>query len=142
MTLWMEGHTDRFRVLVSHAGLFDLASFYGSTEEQWFPEWEFGGTPWDEPETYARWSPSHYVANWKTPMLVIQGGKDYRVPEAQAFAAFTALQRRGVPSQLLSFPAENHWVQKPQSSILWYDAVLGWLDRWLRTPESSPHPAP
>lgn len=130
MILWMAGHTDRFRCFVNHAGLFDLASFYGTTEEQWFPEWEFGGMPWTKPEEYARWSPSAFVSNWKTPMLVTHGGKDYRVPEAQAFAAFATLQRLGIPSELLHFANENHWVLKPQNGILWYDTVLAWLDRW------------
>jgi dipeptidyl aminopeptidase/acylaminoacyl peptidase len=131
MVNWIAGHTDRFRCLVSHAGLFDLESFWGSTEEQWFPEWEFGGPPWEKPAAYAQWSPSATVQNWKTPMLVTLGGRDYRVPDAQGFAMFTALQRRGIPSEMIYFPSENHWILKPQTSILWHDAVLGWLGRWL-----------
>jgi dipeptidyl aminopeptidase/acylaminoacyl peptidase len=131
MAQWIAGHTDRFRCLVSHAGLYDLASFYGTTEEQWFPEWEFLGTPWEKPELYARWSPSSAVGNWQTPMLLTAGLRDYRVPESQSFAAFTALQRRDVPSELLCLAGENHFVLQPQNSILWYDAVLGWLGRWL-----------
>lgn len=131
MVDWIAGHTGRFRCLVSHAGLFDLQSFWGSTEEQWFPEWEFGGTPWEKPAAYAQWSPSSSVQNWKTPMLVTFGGRDYRVPEAQGFATFTALQRRGIPSEMMVFPSENHWILKPHTSILWHDAVLGWLARWL-----------
>jgi dipeptidyl aminopeptidase/acylaminoacyl peptidase len=131
MMYWMAGHTDRFRCLVSHAGLYDLESFYGATEELWFPEWEFMGTPWDHPESYAQWSPRHSVRGWKTPMLVTEGARDYRVPEAQGFAAFTALQRRGIPSELLWFAGENHFIVKPQNSILWYDTMIGWFDRWL-----------
>jgi len=138
---WIAGHTDRFRCLVSHAGLFDLESFWGSTEEQWFPEWEFGGTPWEKPAEYARWSPSSAVQNWQTPMLVTLGGRDYRVPESQGFATFATLQRRGIPSEMIYFPTENHWILKPQNSILWHDAVLGWLGRWLApvAPDASAH---
>lgn len=142
MMLWMAGHTNRFRCLVSHAGLFDLASFYGTTEELWFPEWEFLGTPWEKPELYARWSPTSAVGNWKTPMLLTTSGCDYRVPDSQSFAAFTALQRRGVPSELLWFASENHFVLQPQNSIRWYDAVLGWLDRWLAPAVPPPGAAP
>jgi len=131
MMFWIAGQTDRFRCLVSHAGLYDLESFYGTTEEQWFPEWEFLGTPWDTPNTYARWSPSQHVGKWRTPMLVTGGSKDYRVPESQAFAAFAALQRRGIPSELLMFSGENHFITKPHNSILWYDTVLAWFARWL-----------
>lgn len=132
MIAWMAGHTGRFRCLVSHAGLYDLASFWGTTDEQWFPEWEFLGTPWENPEAYARWSPSSHVGTWKTPTLVSLGGRDLRVPDGQGLEMFAALQRRGVPSELLVFPEENHWVLEPRNSILWYDAVLAWLDRWLR----------
>jgi dipeptidyl aminopeptidase/acylaminoacyl peptidase len=141
MMYWMAGHTDRFRCLVSHAGLYDLESFWGTTEEQWFPEWEFGGTPWEENTSYARWSPSRFAQNWKTPILVTEGAKDYRVPEAQGFAAFTALQRRGVPSQLLWFSGENHHILKPQNAILWYDSVIGWFDRWLAPQAVAASPA-
>ncbi|MFQ5599627.1 MAG: prolyl oligopeptidase family serine peptidase [Candidatus Krumholzibacteriia bacterium] len=131
MINWIAGQTDRFRCLVNHAGLFDLRNFYGATEEQWFPEWEFGGTPWEKPENYKLWSPSNYVKYWETPMLVIHGGLDYRVPESEGFATFTALQRRGIPSKFLHFPDENHWVLKPQNAILWQDTILDWLERWL-----------
>jgi dipeptidyl aminopeptidase/acylaminoacyl peptidase len=140
MINWMQGHTDRFRCLVSHDGIFDLRSFYGATDEHWFAEWEFGGTPWENPEPYEHWSPSTYVKSWKTPMLLVQGGKDYRVPEGEAFAAFEALQRLGVPSQLLQFPDETHWVSKPRDSIIWYDTVLAWLDRWLQQPAPAQRP--
>ena len=132
MVNWIEGHTDRFKCLVSHDGEFDEFSSYYSTEELWFPEWEEGGTPWDPDTTYERWSPAAFVANWKTPMLVIHGARDFRLPETGGFAVFTALQRRGIPSKLLYFPDENHWVLKAKNSILWHDTVIGWLDQWLK----------
>ena len=131
MVNWILGHTNRFKALVSHASLFNLESFYGATEELWFPEWEFGGTPWDNPEMYARWSPHRFVKNFATPTLVVHGELDYRVPVGEGFQLFTALQRRGVPSRLLYFPDEGHWVLKPQNSRLWHETVLGWFDRHL-----------
>ena len=129
---WIAGHTDRYRALVSHDGVFDLASMYGATEELWFPEWEFKGAYWDNPEMYERWSPSRYVKNFKTPTLVVHGELDYRVPLEQGLGMFTALQRRGVPSRLVVFPDENHWVLKPANSVRWYREVITWLDRWAR----------
>jgi dipeptidyl aminopeptidase/acylaminoacyl peptidase len=107
---------------------------YYSTEELWFPEWEHGGPYWAAPEAHEKHNPANYVERWETPMLVVHGGLDYRVPETQALATFNTLQRRGVPSELLFFPDENHWVLQPANSILWHDTVLGWLDRWLRAP--------
>jgi dipeptidyl aminopeptidase/acylaminoacyl peptidase len=130
MINWIAGHTDRYRALVSHDGLFNLESMYGSTEELWFAEWEFKGAPWDNPETYAKWTPSAHVKDFKTPTLVVHGERDYRVPLEQGLQMFTALQRRGVPSKLLVFPDENHWVLKPVNSLRWYDEVLGWLAQW------------
>jgi dipeptidyl aminopeptidase/acylaminoacyl peptidase len=130
MINWINGHTDRFRCLVSHDGELDVKSSYYSTEELWFPEWEFGGTPWEHPEGYEKVSPEAFVAQWKTPMMVVHGAKDFRLPETEGFGVFTALQRRGIPSQLLYFPDENHWVLKPRNSVRWYDTVLAWLDRW------------
>jgi dipeptidyl aminopeptidase/acylaminoacyl peptidase len=103
---------------------------YYETEELWFPEWEHGGPAFAEEADYERHNPVAHVASWSTPMLVIHGALDYRVPETQGFAAFTALQRRGIPSRLLYFPDENHWVLKPSNSILWHETVLDWLDRW------------
>jgi len=132
MMNWLEGHTDRFRCLVNHDGLFGLRSMYFSTEELWFPEWDLGGTPWEAPESYRRWDPSEFVGNWKTPMLVIHGGKDYRVVDTEGLSTFTALQRRGIPSRLLYLPDEGHWVTKPQNSKKWHDTVLEWLDRFLK----------
>ena len=133
MVNWIAGHTDRYRALVSHDGVFDLRSMYGATEELWFVDWEFKGPYWDNPEMYERWSPSRFVQNFKTPTLVVHGELDYRVPLEQGLAMFTALQRRGVPSRLLVFPDENHWVLKPQNSVRWYQEVIGWLDRWSRS---------
>jgi dipeptidyl aminopeptidase/acylaminoacyl peptidase len=132
MINWIAGHTDRFRCLVNHDGLFSLRSMYYSTEELWFPEWDLGGPPWEAEELYRRWDPAVFVENWKTPMLVIHGGRDYRVADTEGISAFTALQRRGVPSKLLYFPDEDHWVMKPRNMKLWHETVLDWLDRYLR----------
>ena len=129
---WIAGHSDRYRALVSHDGVFDLASMYGSTEELWFPEWEFKGPFWENPEMYRRWSPSGFVQNFKTPTLVIHGEQDFRLTLEQGLGMFTALQRKGVPSRLLVFPDENHWVLKPANSVRWYREVIGWLDRWAK----------
>ncbi len=132
MINWILGHTNRFKALVSHDGLFNLESVYGATEELWFPEWEFGGTPWDNPEQYEKWSPHRFVKNFATPTLVIHGELDYRVPVDQGMQLFTALQRKGVPSKLLLFPDEGHWVLKPQNSKVWHQTVLDWFDQWLK----------
>ena len=132
MINWIAGQTDRFRALVTHDGVFDLVSMYGSTEELWFPEWEFGGPYWANPEGYARHNPRDFVKNFKTPTLVVHGEKDYRVPVEQGLAMFTALRRQGVPARLVVFPDENHWVLKPANSVRWYDEVVGWLDRWTK----------
>ena len=125
---WIAGHTDRFRCLVSHDGVFDTTAMYGSTEELWFPEWEFHGPPWQNPELYRKLSPSTYAKNFRTPTLVVQGELDFRVPVEQGFGMFTALQRQGVESRLLYFPDEGHWVLKPKNSRLWYHTVLDWID--------------
>ncbi len=133
---WILGHTGRFKALVSHAGVFDLRSMAGSTEELWFPIWEFKGMPWDNPEMYEKWSPSYFVKDFKTPTLVIGGELDFRVPYTQDLQLFTALQLQKVPSKLLIFPDEGHWVQKPQNSVLWYQTVLDWLGQWVKKPAS------
>jgi dipeptidyl aminopeptidase/acylaminoacyl peptidase len=135
MINWINGHTNRFKCLVNHDGGFDEFANYFTTEELWFPEWEFKGVPWERPELYDKFAPSRYVAKWQTPTLVIHGAKDYRVIDAEGIATFTALQRRGIPSELLYFPDENHWVLKPQNSIVWHDAILAWLERWLKERE-------
>jgi len=132
MINWINGHTNRFKCLVNHDGGFDEFVSYFTTEELWFPEWEFKGLPWEHPDLYLKFSPSRYVANWQTPTLVIHGAKDYRVVETEGIATFTALQRKGIPSEFLYFPDENHWVLKRKNSILWYETVIGWLDRWLK----------
>jgi dipeptidyl aminopeptidase/acylaminoacyl peptidase len=133
MVNWIAGAwPDRFRCLVSHAGNLDERFAYFATEELWFPEWEHGGTPWENPESYAKHNPVDLVKNWKTPMLVIHGALDFRVVETGGFGTFTALQRKGIPSKLLHFPDENHWVLKPANSVLWHDTVLDWLDRWTQ----------
>jgi dipeptidyl aminopeptidase/acylaminoacyl peptidase len=135
---WIAGHTDRFKCLVSHDGVYDLAAEYGSTEELWFPEWEMRGTPWDDPEAYRKWSPSTYARSFKTPTLVVQGELDFRVPVEQGLGMFTALQRRGIESRLLYFPDEGHWVLKPRNSQLWYRTVLDWIDAHAKkAPEGS-----
>jgi dipeptidyl aminopeptidase/acylaminoacyl peptidase len=132
MINWIEGHTDRFTCLISHSGVFDLRSMHGSTEELWFLEWEFKGTPWTNKEIYEKWSPSHYVQNFKTPCLVIHGQNDFRVPVTQGFQLFTSLQRQKIPSMMLYFPDEDHFVQKPQNAELWWKTVHEWLEKYLR----------
>lgn len=132
MMNWMEGHNDKgvFKCLVSHDGMYDAASMFGSTEELWFPIWEFKGTPWSNPNSYKKWSPSSYVKDFKTPMLVIHGQNDFRLDVSQGFQLFTALQLQGVPSEMLYFPNEFHFVTKPQDSKLWYDTVLQWIAKY------------
>ena len=134
MVDWMLGHTHRFKAFVSHAGVFDLRSMAGSTEELWFPTWEFRGMPWESPETYAKWSPSYFVKDFQTPTLVIHGELDYRVPYTQGLQLYTSLQLMKVPSKLLVYPDEGHWIQKPQNSMLWYDTFLDWVGEWLKKP--------
>jgi dipeptidyl aminopeptidase/acylaminoacyl peptidase len=132
MVNWILGHTDRFKALVSHAGVFDLRSMAGETEELWFPLWEFRGMPWDNPEVYAQWSPSYFVKNFKTPTLVIHGEQDYRVPYGQGLQLFTALQLQKAPSKLVLFPDEGHWINKPRNAILWYQSFIDWITEWTR----------
>ncbi len=121
---------DGFRCLVNHDGVFDNRMMYFSTEELWFPEWEHGGPYWRSPEGHEKHNPALFVDQWQTPMLVIHGALDYRVPETQGLAAFTALQRRGIPSRFLYFPNENHWILRPANSLFWHETVLAWLGRW------------
>jgi dipeptidyl aminopeptidase/acylaminoacyl peptidase len=133
MMNWIEGQwPDRFKCIVQHDGVFDARAMAYETEELWFDEWEHGGkTYYEDPKAFERWNPVNYVAAWKTPQLVITSEKDFRIPYTQGLAAFTALQRRGIPSKLLVFPDENHWVLKPKNSIQWYGEVFGWLGRWM-----------
>jgi len=133
MINWIAGNwPDRFRCLVAHDGNIDERAAYFETEELWFPEWDHMGTPWDNPQNFEKHNPANFIKNWKTPMLVVHGGQDFRVVETQGIGSFNVLQRRGIPSQFLYFPDENHWVLKPANSILWHDTVIGWLDRWLK----------
>jgi dipeptidyl aminopeptidase/acylaminoacyl peptidase len=131
MVNWMAGHEHPFRCFVSHAGIFDRERFYYQTDELWFSEWESGGTPWVNPKGHEHHNPAGRVGYWRTPILIIHGEKDFRVPYTQGLSAFTALQRKGVPSKLLFFPDEGHWVLKPQNARQWYRTVLAWLDQWL-----------
>ena len=132
MVDWVLGHTQRFKALVSHAGVFDLRSFFGGTEELWFPLWEFGGAPWDNPDGYAKWSPSYFVKEFRTPTLVIAGELDFRIPYEQSLQLFSALQLQKAPSKLIVFPDEGHWISKPQNAALWYQNVVDWLDSWVK----------
>jgi dipeptidyl aminopeptidase/acylaminoacyl peptidase len=129
---WIMGQTDAFKCLISHDGVFDLRSMWGSTEELWFPEWEQKGTPWTNPEQYTKWSPSYYVKNFKTPTLVVHSQNDLRVPLEQGLQLFSSLQRMKVPSKLLYFPDEDHFVNKPQNAALWWKTKLDWLATWLK----------
>ena len=132
MMNWIAGNwADRFDCLVQHDGLFDMRSFYYTTEELWFPKWDFGGSYAENSELYERWNPVNFVGNWQTPMLVITGEQDFRVPYTQGLASFTALQERGIDSRLLVFPDENHWVLDPANSLQWHATVFDWLDRHL-----------
>lgn len=133
MTNWIEGNwPDRFRCIVTHDGNLDERAAYYDTEELWFPEHDHLGTPWSNPKEYEKHNPVDFVKNWKTPTLVVHGGRDYRIVDAQGIMTFTTLQRLGVPSKFLYFPDENHWVLKPRNSILWHETVLGWLDQWTK----------
>jgi dipeptidyl aminopeptidase/acylaminoacyl peptidase len=132
MINWILGHNNRFKCLVSHDGMFNTESAYGTTEELWFPEWEFGSTPWTNREGYRKWSPHLFAAQFKTPTLVVHGQLDYRLDVSEGFQLFTTLQRLKVPSKMLYFPDEGHWVLKPQNSQLWYKAVNGWVESYLK----------
>ena len=141
MINWINSQTDKFTCLVNHDGVFNLEAEYFNTEELWFPEWEFHGTPWDvkqkvkngemEENLYEKYSPHNYCQNMNTPTLVIHGGKDYRVCETESLSLFTVLQRRGVPSKFLFFPDENHWCLKPRNWKKWQSTINDWLDTWL-----------
>jgi dipeptidyl aminopeptidase/acylaminoacyl peptidase len=133
MVNWIAGQwPDRFRCLISHAGNLDERMAYFDTEELWFPEWDHIGTPWTNPESYEKHNPVSYVQSWKTPMLIIHGALDFRVVDTQGLSVFNACQRLGIPSKLLYYPDEGHWIQKPHNAIQWQNTVLDWLDRWLK----------
>ena len=146
MMNWIEGRwPDRFKCIVQHDGVFDARAMAYETEELWFDEWEHGGKAYYEaPAEFEKWNPVNYVQNWRTPQLVITSEKDFRIPYTQGIAAFTALQRRNIPSRLLIFPDENHWVLKPKNSVQWYDEVFGWMGRYIggQMPAVQPVPAP
>jgi dipeptidyl aminopeptidase/acylaminoacyl peptidase len=127
-------HQGRFKALVSHCGLFNLESWYGTTEEMFFANWDIGGPYWDQrlANDYKKHSPHKYVQNWTAPILVIHGGKDFRVPDTQGLEAFQAAQLRNIPSRLLYFPEEGHWVLGPQNGIIWHTEYFNWLDKWLK----------
>ncbi|MBZ5666151.1 MAG: S9 family peptidase [Acidobacteriia bacterium] len=132
MANWVLGHTDRFKCIVTHDGMFNTYSAWGTTEELWFNNWEFKGTPYTNPEMYDKWNPRNYAKNFKTPTLVIHSQLDYRLDVSEGFQLFTTLQTMGVPSKMLYFPDEGHWVLKPQNSQLWYKTVNDWVDRWTK----------
>jgi dipeptidyl aminopeptidase/acylaminoacyl peptidase len=131
MTNWILGHTDRFKCIVTHDGMFNTESAWGTTEELWFNEWEFKGTPYTNRDLYRKWSPHLSATNFKTPVLVVHGQLDYRLDVSEGFQLFTTLQRLKVPSKMLYFPDEGHWVLKPQNSQLWYRTVNEWVDQWV-----------
>jgi dipeptidyl aminopeptidase/acylaminoacyl peptidase len=138
MANWILGHTTRFKCIVSHDGMFNPESAYGTTEEMWFNEWEFNGKPWDyygkadAENPYRKWAPMMYAKNFKTPTLVVHGQLDYRLDVSEGYQLFDTLQRLGVPSKMLYFPDEGHWVLKPQNSQLWYKTVNDWVDQWVK----------
>jgi dipeptidyl aminopeptidase/acylaminoacyl peptidase len=133
MMNWIEGNwPDRFRCIVNHDGIFDARMMYYATEELWFEEAEHGAPQYENPQAYEKFNPINFVSKWHTPMLVVHGEQDFRIPYDQGIAAFTALQRRGIESRLLIFPNENHWVLQPADSVQWYQTVLGWLDSHLK----------
>ena len=142
MMNWIEGNwPERFRCIVQHDGVFDARAMAYETEELWFDEWEHGGHAYYEaPQEFERWNPVNYVEKWKTPQLVVTSENDFRIPYTQGIAAFTALQRRDIPSRLLIYPDESHWVLKPKNSRQWYDEVFSWMGRYLGTPSSGAKP--
>ncbi len=133
MVNWFQAKVpERFATLITHCGVYNFVSMYGATDEVWFDEWDHGGTPWDKPEEYARFSPHSYAKNFRTPHLVIHGAYDFRIPYTEAMQLFTALQRQGVPSKFVFFHDESHFVAKPANSEFWHNTVFGWLAQYLR----------
>jgi dipeptidyl aminopeptidase/acylaminoacyl peptidase len=132
MANWLLGHTDRFKCIVSHDGVFNTESAYGTSEELWFPEWEFKGPPWKNRELYRKFSPHLFADKFKMPTLVVHGQLDYRLDVSEGFQLFTTLQRLKIPSKMLYFPDEGHWVLKPQNSRLWYKPVNDWVEQWCK----------
>src|SRR2546427_114563 len=134
MIYWMAGHTSRFKTLVAHDGLFNPVNMAGTTEELWFVDWEFGGTPYANRALYEKWSPLNFVQNWKTPILIVHSQLDYRVDLSEGYQAFTAAKLQGVPAKFLYFPDEGHWVLRPRNRRLWWETVLDWIDQYLKPP--------
>jgi dipeptidyl aminopeptidase/acylaminoacyl peptidase len=132
MMNWFLGHTTRFKALLSHAGVYNLTSMYGATEELWFPEWDLGGTPWTNRAGYEKASPHMYAERFTTPTLVTHGELDFRVPIGEGLQLYTTLQRLNVPSKLIVFPDEGHWINRPANSALWYRAFIEWMDRFVK----------
>jgi dipeptidyl aminopeptidase/acylaminoacyl peptidase len=132
MIYWMEGHTNRFKCLIAHDGVFNTTSMGGTTEELWFTDWEFAGTPYAPTAVYEKWSPKNFVRNWKTPILIVHSQLDYRVDLSEGYQAFTAARRMGVTSKFLYFPDEGHWILKPRNRRLWWGTVLDWLSEYLK----------
>jgi dipeptidyl aminopeptidase/acylaminoacyl peptidase len=131
MTYWIAGVWNApWKCFVDHDGVFDSRMMYYATDELWFEEHENGGTQYEHPQNYERFNPLNHVKDWRVPMLVVHSGHDFRIPLSQGLGAFTALQRRGIPSEFLTFPDENHWVLKPHNSVMWHDAVNAWLEKW------------
>jgi dipeptidyl aminopeptidase/acylaminoacyl peptidase len=130
MMNWFQGQTDKFKTLVTHCGVYNFDSMYATTEEVWFDEWEHGGPPWVNRESYEKYSPHRFAQNFKTPMLIIHNDLDFRVPVSEGLQLFTTLQRRGVPSKLINFPDEGHWVNKPANSKFWHDEIFAWLRQY------------
>ncbi|MEO8429239.1 MAG: S9 family peptidase, partial [Verrucomicrobiota bacterium] len=130
MMNWFQGHTDKFKTLVTHCGVYNFHNMYGATEELWFDEWEHA-KPWENPD-FEKYSPHRFAGNFKTPNLIIHNELDFRVPINEGLNLFTVLQRKGVPSKLLYFPDEGHWVLKPQNSELWHKTVFDWLADYLK----------
>jgi len=132
MVYWIAGHSNRFKVLVDHDGVFNTVSMAGTTEELWFTDWEFGGNPYANRELYRQWNPLNFVEQWKTPMLIVHSQLDYRVDLSEGYQAFTAAKRMGVPTKFLYFPDEGHWVLRPRNRRIWWGTVLDWLEAYLK----------
>jgi len=131
MMNWFAGHTDKFKTLITHCGVYNFDSMYSTTEELWFDEWEHGGPPWVNRESYEKFSPHLFAKNFKTPMLVIHNDQDFRVPIGEGLMTFTTLQRLGIPSRMVNFPDEGHWVLKPANSEYWHKEVFDWLKKYV-----------
>ncbi len=131
MMNWFLGHTDKFKTLITHCGVYNFDSMYATTDELWFDEWEHGGPPWGtRREAYEKHSPHRFAQNFKTPVLIVHNDLDFRVPVSEGLQLFTTLQRRGIPSKLINFPDEGHWVLKPANSAYWHQQVFGWLAKY------------